>query len=96
MCRQQQHQLPCLHCQPHDYVRMVNYCTTICQNHRHSGQNLCFAWKLHFQLAILTFDAAKKIQSILVVLTFEPLCYCVCNTGSTFDRDVLALSHEQR
>uniref|UniRef100_A0A2P2J874 Uncharacterized protein MANES_15G148900 n=1 Tax=Rhizophora mucronata TaxID=61149 RepID=A0A2P2J874_RHIMU len=30
MCRQQQHQLPCLHCQPHDYVRMVQHLIETC------------------------------------------------------------------
>ena len=77
------HQLPCLHCHPHSYIRTVSeisLCLSQSQTHTHTH-----GWSL----------VAESL--VFFILEFMKTLYCLHGyTGSASDREVLAPSHEQR
>ena len=77
------HQLPCLHCHPHSYIRTVSEISLFLsqsQTHKHTH-----GWSL----------VAESL--VFFILEFMKTLYCLHGyTGSASDREVLAPSHEQR
>lgn len=66
-----EHQLPCLHCQPHDYIRMVNNDhTTIYQKHRYLESLLLF---LHCTICFLV---------VIAIISYMILGKKPCQIGS--------------